>query len=166
MMVGALARLNLAKQNLHPKTQTDAAEYLSIFPSYNIFHNNLAQAIEILHVIDYSIDIINNLKTINPEKPPKLFAKESEGVGVIEAPRGTLYHKYQIDAAGLIKKAEIIVPTGQNQILMERGIFEQSEKLLLNNSGREQIIQEAEKLIRAFDPCMSCASHFLSVKWK
>ena len=75
MMVGALARLNLAKQNLHPKTQTDAAEYLSIFPSYNIFHNNLAQAIEILHVIDYSIDIINNLKTINQINIPKKIGR-------------------------------------------------------------------------------------------
>ena len=63
-------------------------------------------------------------------------------------------------------KAEIIVPTGQNQILMERGIFEQTEKLLQENADKEKITYEAEKLIRAFDPCMSCASHFLRVKWK
>jgi len=166
MMVGALARLNLAKQNLHPITKIDASKYLDIFPSNNIFYNNLAQAIEILHVIDTSINIIDNLNTVIDEKPVKIIPKESIGVGVIEAPRGTLYHKYDIDSQGLIKKAEIIVPTGQNQVLMERGIFEQTDNLLLEDADKEKIILEAEKLIRAFDPCMSCASHFLKVKWK
>ena len=165
-MVGALARLNLSKQNLHPITKIDASKYLDIFPSNNIFYNNLAQAIEILHVIDTSINIIDNLNTVIDEKPVKIIPKESIGVGVIEAPRGTLYHKYDIDSQGLIKKAEIIVPTGQNQVLMERGIFEQTDNLLLEDADKEKIILEAEKLIRAFDPCMSCASHFLKVKWK
>src|SRR3989338_11083374 len=166
IMVGALARLNLTKERLHPKTKIDVSKYLNLFPSKNIYHNNLAQSIEILHVIDLSIDIIDNLTQIIDEKPAKAKPKESTGVGVIEAPRGTLYHKYEIDNAGIIKKAEIIVPTGQNQILMERGIYEQTEKLLFENIDKEKITLEAEKLIRAFDPCMSCASHFLRVKWK
>ena len=166
IMVGALARLNLTKEKLHPKTKIDVSKYLNLFPSKNIYHNNLAQSIEILHVIDLSIDIIDNLTQIIDEKPAKAKPKESTGVGVIEAPRGTLYHKYEIDNAGIIKKAEIIVPTGQNQILMERGIYEQTEKLLFENIDKEKITLEAEKLIRAFDPCMSCASHFLRVKWK
>jgi len=166
LMVGALARLNLAKQNLHSKTKKDLSNYLNLFPSNNIFHNNLAQAIEILHVIDTSIDIIDSLNEIAEEKPAKITFKESTGIGVIEAPRGTLYHQYNIDAQGLVKKAEIIVPTGQNQILMEKGIFEQTERLLLQDADKEKITQEAEKLIRAFDPCMSCASHFLKLKWR
>ena len=166
MMVGALARLNLAKQNLQSKTKIDARKYLDIFPSNNIFHNNLAQAIEILHAIDTSIAIIDSLNIITAENPVKIIPKQSVGVGVIEAPRGTLYHQYDIDSGGVIKKAEIIVPTGQNQILIEKGIYEQTERLLLEDADKEKITQEAEKLIRAFDPCMSCASHFLRVKWK
>ena len=166
MMVGALARLNLAKQNLQSKTKIDASKYLDIFPSNNIFHNNLAQAIEILHAIDTSIAIIDSLNIITAENPVKIIPKQSVGVGVIEAPRGTLYHQYDIDSGGVIKKAEIIVPTGQNQILIEKGIYEQTERLLLEDADKEKITQEAEKLIRAFDPCMSCASHFLRVKWK
>ena len=165
-MVGALSRLNLAKENLHPKTKADAAEYLDYFPSTNIFHNNLAQAIEILHAVDSSLDLINSLDKIVAEKPIKPVPKKSVGVGTIEAPRGTLFHKYEIDEHGTIKKAEIIVPTGQNHVLMEKGIFEQTEKLLLENADKERIIFEAERLIRAFDPCMSCASHFLKVKWR
>lgn len=166
MMVGALARLNLYKQNLQAKSKTDAGKYLDLFPSDNIYHNNLAQAIEILHAIDTSLEIINNLTNINEEKPQKIIPRQSVGIGVIEAPRGTLFHKYDIDSTGIIKKAEIIVPTGQNQVLMEKGIYEQTEKLLLGEIDKEKIIDEAEKLIRAFDPCMSCASHFLKVKWK
>ena len=139
---------------------------MDLFPSENIYHNNLAQAIEILHAIDASLEIIDSFTTINEEKPVRIIPKQSLGIGVIEAPRGTLYHKYDIDSAGIVKKAEIIVPTGQNQVLMEKGIYEQTEKLLLEDAGKEKIIDEAEKLIRAFDPCMSCASHFLQVKWK
>lgn len=166
MMVGALARLNLAKEHLHPKTKLDVASYLSYFPSNNIFHNNLAQAIEMLHAVDSSIDLIDSLNGIDEEKPARAVPKKSVGIGTIEAPRGTLYHKYEIDEKGVISKAEIIVPTGQNQVLMERGIFEQTERLLLENADRETITSEAEKFIRAFDPCMSCASHFLKVKWE
>ena len=166
MMVGALARLNLSRQNLHPNSKTDIGKYLNIFPSTNIFHNNLAQAIEILHAIDASLEIIDNLKAIEDEKPSEFTPKQSVGIGVIEAPRGTLFHKYDIDSTGIVKKAEIMVPTGQNQVLMEKGISEQTEKLLLGDAGKEKIIDEAEKLIRAFDPCMSCASHFLRVTWK
>ncbi len=166
MMVGALARLNLAKANLNPKTKIDVVKYLSIFPSNNVFHNNIAQAIEMLHAVDSSLDLIDSLNTIEKEKPQKVNPKKSIGIGTIEAPRGTLYHKYEIDERGFIKKAEIIVPTGQNQVLMERGIYEQTEKILKDGADKEIITSEAEKLIRAFDPCMSCASHFLKIKWK
>ena len=87
-------------------------------------------------------------------------------MGVIESPRGTLYHKYEIDEKGIVQKGEIIVPTGQNQILMEKSIYVLVDSLLKKDVSKERIILEVEKLIRAFDPCMSCASHFLKVKWK
>ena len=193
LMVGALSRLNLGKENLNQKTKEAIDEYLSKFPSKNIYDNNLAQAIEILHAIDASIEIIDNLQSIEPEpiiKPdinslgyPEFISGSNNGsneipnqvrddmgirvgIGVIEAPRGTLYHKYEIDDRGMVKKAEIVVPTGQNQILIERAIKEKVEEMVVSNSSREEIINEAEKIIRAFDPCMSCASHFLKVKWK
>lgn len=166
LMVGALARLNLAINNIHPKTKASIAEYLKMFPSKNLYHNNLAQAIEILHAIDASVEIIDKLKTIETEIIQKVEPKKSIGVGVIEAPRGTLYYQLEINADGTAKSAEIIVPTGQNQIVMEQGIRELVEKHLNNGTSKEQIVNEIEKFIRAFDPCMSCAAHFLRVKWK
>ena len=166
LMVGALARLNIGKETLHPKTKEDARQFLNFFPSENIFYNNLAQAIEVLHSIDASCQIIDSLNTIKQEKPINIKPFETIGIGVIEAPRGTLYYELEINGNGVITNGEIIVPTGQNQILMEQLIYQLVENLLQINASKEKIIDEAEKLVRAFDPCMSCAAHFLKVKWK
>jgi coenzyme F420-reducing hydrogenase alpha subunit len=72
MITGALARLNLDKEHLHPKTKVDTLKYFSLFPSQNLFHNNLAQAVEILHSIDSAVGIIEKLNEIVPESPPKI----------------------------------------------------------------------------------------------
>ena len=160
-MGGALARLNLSRQNLHPKTQLDAAESLQLFPSQNIFHNNLAQAIEILQSINESIDILKALH-IQDEKPIPFSVRSGVGVGVIEAPRGTLYHRYEINDKGIVQNARIIVPTGQNQIAIEQSLLQFTQQNL--DKTKDELSFEYEKIIRAFDPCMSCASHFLKVK--
>lgn len=166
LMVGAIARLNIDKDKLHPKTKLDAQKYLDLFPTNNLFDNNIAQGIEILHAIDSSCDMIDSMQEIIPETPSKIVPQEMVGVGLIEAPRGTLYYKLEVNADGTVKHGDIVVPTGQNQIVMERGIFELVERLIAIDTPKEQIVYEIEKFIRAFDPCMSCAAHFLKVKWK
>jgi coenzyme F420-reducing hydrogenase alpha subunit len=163
-MVGALARLNLAKDKLHPDTKKSAAEALKLFPSTDIFHNNLAQAIEILHSIDESIDILSK-NAFKPEPIVKVPMRAGTGIGVIEAPRGTLYHKVVIDKDGIVEEGEVIVPTGQNQVNIERDVGTLVEELL-PDAPKEKINFEIEKLIRAYDPCMSCGAHFLKVKWQ
>lgn len=163
-MVGALARLNLAKDNLHPNTKKDTEKYLQIFLSKNIFHNNLAQAIEILHAIDSSITLIKNLE-IKEEKPLPIARKEGMGVGVIEAPRGTLYYKLEVDSGGKIRTGRIVVPTGQNQIGIEGSIKTFLERNIKKLEDQETVELEIEKIVRSYDPCMSCASHFLKIKW-
>lgn len=166
LVVGALARLNVSKQTLHPKTKKTAQEALSLFPSDNLFHNNLAQAIEILQAIDASIELIDKLRYIKKEPPIRIVPKKSIGIGVIEAPRGTLYYKLYLNANGTVKKGDIIVPTGQNQIIMEKAIYELVKTLIKINLPKNKIVYEVEKLIRAFDPCMSCAAHFIKVDWQ
>jgi coenzyme F420-reducing hydrogenase alpha subunit len=173
-MTGALARLNLNKQALHHSTQKDAAQALAVFPSNNIYHNNLAQAIEILHCLD---DAVATLQTtaFSPEKPQPPSQTSGTGFGIIEAPRGILYHRLDIDNM-IIKDAEILVPTGQNQLNIEADI-----KLLVNqklqqlqpntaadldDKSKKQLSHDIEVLIRAYDPCMSCASHFLKINWQ
>jgi coenzyme F420-reducing hydrogenase alpha subunit len=162
-MVGSLARINLAKDKLHQKTKESLGDTLNMFPSTDIYMNNLAQAIEILHSVDEGIDLLSN-NTIKPEPVIKGENKESVGIGVLEAPRGTLYHKVVMGADGKIKEGEVIVPTGQNQINIERDVATLVQRLL-PDTPKEKIAEEIEKLIRAYDPCMSCATHFLKVEW-
>jgi len=163
-LVGSLARLNIAKENLHPHTKESAKEALALFPSTDVFHNNLAQAIEILHSVDESINLLKN-NTFAPEPIIKKPARDAVGIGVVEAPRGTLYHKVVLGADGIIKEGEVIVPTGQNQINIEEDIGRLVEKLLAEGMAEDKIPMEIEKLIRAYDPCMSCGAHFLKVNW-
>ena len=160
-MVGSLARLNLNEKYLHANTKRDAKKALKIFPSKNTFHNNLAQAIEILHSIDSSIDILKN--TDFKEEPINAPIRAGKGVGIVEAPRGSLYYLVEVDKEGKIINGDIVVPTGQNQINIEQDI----KKLVqLHLEKPLEIIQlEIEKLIRAYDPCMSCAAHFLKINF-
>jgi coenzyme F420-reducing hydrogenase alpha subunit len=124
----------------------------------------MAQAIEILHSIDESIDILSN-NVFKPEPVIKVPMRSATGIGVIEAPRGTLYHKVVINDAGIVTEGEVIVPTGQNQVNIERDVGVIVEGLI-ENTSKDKINSEIEKLIRAYDPCMSCGAHFLKVKWK
>lgn len=163
-MVGALARLNLAKDNLNAKTKETLSAILPKFPSTNVYLNNLAQAIEMLHSVDESLDIIEQNKFVS-EAPVAVPAKAGVGVGVIEAPRGTLYHKISVGTDGLVTDGEIIVPTGQNQINIQEDISKLVTDML-PTANKDEIIFEIEKLIRAYDPCISCASHFLKVDWQ
>jgi len=161
-MVGALARMNLNRHNLHTDTRRDTAKFLKIFPSENVFHNNLAQAIEILHCIDHATELLETSE-FKKEKTPEVKAKAGDGVGVIEAPRGTLYYMMSLNKEGKINYGNLVIPTAQNQIKMERDI-----KLLVPQflkKGKERVRIEIEKLIRAYDPCTTCASHFLKIKW-
>lgn len=160
--VGALARMNLNREKLHERTRKDAAKWLGKFPSNNIHDNNLAQAIEMLHAVDSSIDLINKYEEVT-ETETEVNYKATSGYGVIEAPRGTLYHKVEMDKEGSIIRARIIVPTGQNQIGIERAI---ADFVSLNiTEDKEWLQHEIEKIIRSYDPCMSCATHFLQMKW-
>jgi coenzyme F420-reducing hydrogenase alpha subunit len=160
--VGALSRLNFNKDLLNSRTKIDCVEYLKVFPSNNIYHNNLAQAIEILQCVDEALDILKTLTIVN-EKPIVKPPQKGIGVGVVEAPRGTLYHKVEVDGEGMIIDYDVIVPTAQNQINIENDLKKYFNE---NLEKDEEILRlEAEKIIRAYDPCMSCATNFLKIDW-
>lgn len=161
-LVGALARLNLNKDNLNARTKSDAGKYIGAFPSNNIHHNNLAQAIEILQCVDDALDILKSLKIVD-EKPIRKPPQAGIGVGVIEAPRGILYHMAKVNEKGIIEDYDVIVPTSQNQINIENDLKKYFNENL--DKGEEVLKIEAEKIIRSYDPCMSCATNFLKMEW-
>lgn len=150
-MTGALARLNLSKNPPAP------------FPSRNVYHNNLAQAVEILQSLDKSIKILTTGQ-FTPEPLAKPGLISGEGVGVVEAPRGILYHHLTIKN-NVIKDAEILVPTGQNQLNIENDVKVLVANGLKKGLTKDQLVHKIEVLIRAYDPCMSCAAHFLKINW-
>ena len=124
--------------------------------------NNLAQAIEILHCIDYSIEMLECFE-FKPEKAPKINISEKEGFAVIEAPRGLLYYHLKINKEGKIDFGTLVTPTAQNQVRMENDIKSLVSSML--NESEDKIKKEAERLIRAYDPCMTCATNFLKIRW-
>ena len=150
-MTGALARLNLSSNPPKP------------IPSTNVYHNNLAQAYEILQAIDDSIAILQKA-VFKPEPLVKPTLTSGDGIGVVEAPRGILYHRLTIEN-NVVKDAEILVPTGQNQLNIENDIKILVETHLRGEVNKIKLAHEIEVLVRAYDPCMSCAAHFLKINW-
>jgi sulfhydrogenase subunit alpha len=159
-LVGALARINLNRDLLHPRTKADAASALSAFPSNNIYHNNLAQAIEVLQCVDDAIDILRAIEVVD-EKPVRAQTQSGIGVGLIEAPRGLLYHRAKIDEDGIVEDYDVIVPTAQNQINIENDLKDYFDENL--GKHEETLRADAESIVRAYDPCMSCATNFLKI---
>jgi len=162
-LVGALPRLNYNKDLLNPRTKADVAGYLSMFPSQNIQHNNLAQAIEILQCVDDAIDILKDLKVDPNEKPIRKPPVAGIGVGVVEAPRGILYHMAKVNNKGIIEDYDVIVPTAQNQINIENDLRKYFNENLYKSE--EDLHHEAEVIVRAYDPCISCSTNFLKIDW-
>ncbi|MCM2325981.1 MAG: nickel-dependent hydrogenase large subunit, partial [Candidatus Woesearchaeota archaeon] len=162
-IVGAISRINNSHNKLSNDTKIVMHDAKIGFPSDNPFANNFAQALELIHCIDHSIDIC---KAMDPrdEKPIVPRLKAGRGVAAIEVPRGILFHDYTLDEKGVITKANIITPTAQNLKNMEDMI----RKFLpdvIHLKDETKINLEIEKLIRSYDPCFSCSTHFLTVKW-
>lgn len=160
--VGALARINNNHSQLSKTAKNILKKSKIKFPNNNIFINNYAQAIELVHYFDEAIDICKNFKPKN-ESIIKPKIKKGRGVSVIEAPRGLLFHDYELDKNGNIVHANIITPTAQNLRSMQDDIRAYTSTILKH--PRDKIVLEIEKLIRAYDPCFSCSTHFLKVKW-
>jgi len=164
--LGAIARINKNHNQLDNETKS----YLKNFslPFNNPFQNNIAQALELLHLTNHAILLLENLnleKTTLPKSSIPLNLKSRIGISAVEAPRGTLFHEYTINPQGKITRCNIITPTTQNLNMMEVDIITLVDNHLKNNKSKKQIIDEVEKLIRAYDPCFSCSTHFLRVKW-
>jgi len=127
-------------------------------PIKNSFKTILIRMVEIIHSLERSIDLIKDYRK-ESLKNADYTVKEGTGYGVSEAPRGILWHKYSFDSEGKIKKADIVPPTSQNQDIMEVSV----RNMIMNRENIEEILKTGEKVIRNFDPCISCATHFLKI---
>ena len=158
--VGPLARFNLNFEQLHPIARTAAIRHGLTPPEFNPFRTIMVRSIEMIHAAATSLDIIARYRP--PDSPyftaPPRFA---EGHGASEAPRGLLYHRYRIDDDGLITDAQIVPPTSQNQLQIEEDL---RAIVATHLHLDDEIIQHRlEQTIRNYDPCISCATHFLKL---
>ena len=163
-MVGSLARFNNNYEQLHPKAK-EVAEVMGLkHPCYNPYMNNIAQLVETVHCFEDSIRLIDDLISGGmKDEEVELVPKSGRGVGATEAPRGTLYHEHMLDDSGMITYANYIIPTGQNLANIEKDLRALVPDIM--HKQKDEIILDIEMLVRAYDPCISCATHLMKVKF-
>lgn len=159
--VGPLARLNMAKHCGTPLADQELAEFREVERRMVLssFFYHYARLIEILFSIEriefllHEPDILD--KHVRAYAGPNCF----EGVGVAEAPRGTLIHHYKIDENGLIRWVNLIIATAHNNLAMNRGVLQVARHFIKGRVIPEGMLNRVEAVIRAFDPCLSCSTH-------
>ncbi len=175
-MVGALARFNLNGDKLDKKSK-QAAEHLGLKrPCYNTFMNTVAQIVEWGYCLEQSIAIMERIlkEGLNKEKIlvttfPKMDkwpikTKAGRGVGAVEVPRGILFHDYTVNEDGIVTDANCIIPTNQNINNLEADMRKIVPEIIGSQDQAEMTLT-LEMLARAYDPCISCSTHMLDVKF-
>ncbi|HEY3347173.1 MAG TPA: Ni/Fe hydrogenase subunit alpha [Nitrospirota bacterium] len=165
-MVGALARFNNNHELLHPAAKAVAKALGLTAPCHNPFFISVAQLVETVHCNEDGIAIIDQLLARDIKMEPNtVVTKAGRGVGVVEAPRGILFHDYTYDADGYMQKANCIIPTGQNIANIDHDMNGLIPVLLNADKGEEEISKTLQILVRAYDPCISCAVHAIEVEF-
>jgi sulfhydrogenase subunit alpha len=157
-MVGPLARFSLNYGQLNPAARALAKEVGLKPPLKDPFQSILVRALEIVHALEETAREVREYEEpVRPSVPYKV--KAGTCYGVSEAPRGILYHSYTVNGRGLVERAKIIPPTAQNQAMMEDDVRLLAPRIM--NSDADEARRLSEMAIRNYDPCISCATHFL-----
>ncbi len=161
--VGTLARLNVADKCGTPLANDELAEFKAIERGavLSSFYYHHARLIELLHSLEKLQLILSDKDILNPHIRAKAEVNKFEGIGVAEAPRGTLIHHYKVDEQGLITNVNLIIATGNNNLAMNRGVKQVAENFISGKEITEGALNRVESVIRAFDPCLSCSTHAL-----
>ncbi len=161
--VGPLARYNLNFDRLSPLVQEVAREVGCEPPCTNPFKSIIVRSLEILYACDEALRLIAEYET--PDKPAvKIEPRAATGYGCTEAPRGILYHRYRLDDDGTILDAKIVPPTSQNQKMIESDLWHLLPSLL--DAPQDQLLWRCEQAIRNYDPCISCATHVIKLRFE
>jgi len=159
--VGPLARLNVAKHAGTPRADRELSEFKqrgrgAVCES---FHYHLARLVEMLHAVERIEELLDDPDLLREHVRAKAGQNRNQGVGSCEAPRGTLFHDYQVDDNGLIKKVNLLIATGQNNLAMNRAVEQAARQFISVRTIQEGMLNRVEAAIRCFDPCLSCSTH-------
>ncbi|MCL5746294.1 MAG: Ni/Fe hydrogenase subunit alpha [Acidobacteria bacterium] len=159
--VGPLARLNLIDRCGTRRADQEWAEFRELERGavLSSFYYHYARLVEILYSIERMEELLNDPDILSTHVRAKARANNEEGIGVSEAPRGTLIHHYKVDEQGLITWADLVIATGHNNSAMNRGVLQVARHFVHGAKLQEGMLNRVEAVIRAFDPCLSCSTH-------
>jgi NAD-reducing hydrogenase large subunit len=158
--VGPLGRLNVCSQISTPEANAALAEWRALGRvRRSSFHYHWARLIEIIYALERAAQLLDDKDICSTDILVTARPHNEEGIGVIEAPRGTLIHHYWVDKNGRIEKANLIVATGHNNLAMNRAVRAVAKKYVKSQRLQEGMLNRVEAAIRCYDPCLSCATH-------
>lgn len=161
--VGPLARLVLAERCGTPLADRELGLFRSRLgrAPQSSFHYHWARLVEILYGIEKIRELLEEPDILDDHVRARARPNRFEGIGISEAPRGTLIHHYKIDKNGLMTWANMIIATGHNNLAMNRGVRQVAERFVDGRKLQEGMLNRVEAVIRCFDPCLSCSTHAL-----
>lgn len=160
--VGPLGRLNAADAISTELANKELGEFKALGdgnPVHETLYYHYARLIEILYAVERARELIDDNEIVSKDVRVKVERQAGEGVGVIEAPRGTLIHHYWADESGVIEKANLIVATVHNNPAIDMSVNEVAKKFVKGDRIEEEALNRVEMAIRCYDPCLSCATH-------
>ncbi len=161
--VGPLGRLNAADRCGTHKADILLNDFRRKYgnPAHSAFLYHYARLIEIVYALEKIEALMNDPVTMEPLTRAHASVNSLEGVGIIEAPRGTLIHHYKVNEEGAIAWANLIVATGHNNMAIGKGIQQVAEHFIHGDKIEEGMLNRVSALVRAYDPCLSCSTHAL-----
>ena len=159
--VGPLARLVVCESCGTPEADAELAEFrtkLGMAPTSS-FYFHWARMIECLYAVEMIQRLLDDPEILSTRVRARARPNRTEGVGISEAPRGTLIHHYKIDDNGQMRWANLIIATGHNNLAMNRGVQQVAHRFVDGNKLQEGMLNRVEAVIRCYDPCLSCSTH-------
>jgi NAD-reducing hydrogenase large subunit len=161
--VGPLARVNVCDHAGTPKADEELRAFRRLSPKgkpvCNSFYYHYARLIEILFSLEKIAETVEDPEITNPRVRSKADVNQLVGVGVSEAPRGTLFHEYHVNEDGILQKVNLIIATGQNNLAMNRTVLQIARQYINGKGLEEGVLNRIEHGIRVYDPCLSCSTH-------
>lgn len=161
--VGPLARLNVCDFAGTPRADRELRQFRRRGergkPVTSSFHYHYARLIEIMFCLEKIEEVIEDESLGDPHVRSHSGVNEPVGIGVSEAPRGTLFHEYQVDDHGILQRVNLIIATGHNNLAMNRTVKQIAQAYVSKDRLDEGILNRIEHGVRAYDPCLSCSTH-------
>jgi F420-non-reducing hydrogenase large subunit len=161
--VNSLARINVADYITTPLAQKELEEFRALFgrPAQLTLLYHWARLIELLHNAELAVELLRDPEITSSDIRATVAPRAARGIGVVEAPRGTLIHDYTTDEDGLLTHVNLLVATCQNNSAINLSVKQAAQTLIKNGQYDQGTLNTVEMAIRAYDPCLSCATHRL-----